>query len=85
MEVLVPSAVGFIGSHLMNRLLRETQRYLWFYHLYDEQLNDCKGHVRLAMTRGDIREDDDRLDQFVQAPLGLILVSTSRGCWGWSG
>ena len=76
MDLLVLGGGGFIGSHLVNGLLRETKHRVLAYDLYDDKLDECEGHERLTFIRGDVREDSDRLDRLVRdSDLTIDLIA----------
>jgi nucleoside-diphosphate-sugar epimerase len=66
MIVLLLGGGGFIGSHITERLLRDTTHTVYSYDLDDEKLADSLGHPRLISIRGDIRRDHDRIERLVQ-------------------
>jgi len=66
MRILVLGGGGFIGSHLVDRLLRDTRHDVIAFDLYDEKLEDSHEHPRLTFVRGDIREEHEVLDQMVR-------------------
>ncbi len=76
MRLLLLGGGGFIGSHTVNKVLRETTHDIWAYDLYDDKLDDSFGHHRLNFIQGDIRYDHARLEQLVSdADLVIDLIA----------
>jgi nucleoside-diphosphate-sugar epimerase len=66
MDVLVLGGGGFIGSHLVDRMLRSTSHQVIVYDLWDDKLETSVDHSRLTFVRGDIRNDHAQLDRLVR-------------------
>lgn len=66
MKILVLGGGGFIGSHLVDRLLADGLHDVIAYDLYDDKLQDAVDHPRLTFIRGDVREDHERLDELIR-------------------
>ncbi|MDH3584993.1 MAG: bifunctional UDP-4-keto-pentose/UDP-xylose synthase, partial [Phycisphaerae bacterium] len=66
MKILVLGGGGFIGSHMVDRLLADTDHEVVAYDLYDEKLADSAGHPRLTFVEGDIRDDKERLQKMIR-------------------
>lgn len=65
MRVLALGGGGFIGSHLVDWLLRFTGHEVIAYDLYDDKLADMLGNARLSYVHGDIRKDHPRLEKMI--------------------
>lgn len=66
MKILILGGGGFIGSHLVDRLLSQTDHDVIAYDLYDDKLQEAADHPQLTFLRGDIREDHDRLEDLIR-------------------
>jgi nucleoside-diphosphate-sugar epimerase len=76
MKVLLLGGGGFIGSHTIEKLLRDTKHEVWAYDLYDDKLTESLGHPRLTYIHGDIRYDHERLEQLTkEADLVIDLIA----------
>jgi dTDP-alpha-D-glucuronic acid decarboxylase len=58
MTALVTGGSGFIGSHLIERLLERGQDVISFDHLTGHNLDPVRSHPRLRIVEGDIRDED---------------------------
>jgi nucleoside-diphosphate-sugar epimerase len=67
MDILVLGGGGFIGSHLVDGLLRGTEHNLCVYDLFAEKLLHVQGHRRLSYVHGDIRLDRHRVEELIRA------------------
>jgi len=66
MKVLALGGGGFIGSHMIDHLLRDTPHEVIAYDLYDEKIEDFKNNPRLTYLHGDIRKEHGRLEELIQ-------------------
>lgn len=65
MRVLLLGVGGFIGSHLADRLLRTTDHEVDGFDLTDEKLDEFRDLPRFAFRRGDIRSEQDMVDDMI--------------------
>lgn len=76
MNVLVLGGGGFIGSHLVDGLLRRGGYDVVAYDLYREKLEESIGHERLRYVAGDIRSDHERVERLVaESDLVIDLIA----------
>lgn len=76
MKILVLGGGGFIGSHTIERLLRQTDHAIVAYDRFDQKLRDVIGHPRLTYLHGDIRYDHERVEELTaDADLVIDLIA----------
>ncbi|MDH3604009.1 MAG: bifunctional UDP-4-keto-pentose/UDP-xylose synthase [Candidatus Tectomicrobia bacterium] len=76
MQVLLLGGGGFIGSHMVSRLLQDTHHDILAYDLCADKLDDVMGQARLTYIHGDIRSDQERLEALVKdADLVVDLIA----------
>jgi len=76
MRILALGGGGFIGSHVVDRLLEDTSHEVIAYDLYDDKLVDHIGHSQLTYINGDIRQDRGRVDRLIrEADLVVDLIA----------
>lgn len=66
MKILVLGAAGFIGSHLTERLLRESQSIVAV-DIYNDKIQEFLTHDDLDFRREDIRDPNFNLEEHVEA------------------
>lgn len=66
MKILALGGGGFIGSHTVDWLLKNTNHTVVAYDLYDDKISDFLGHRRLTYLHGDIRNERERVNELIQ-------------------
>lgn len=76
MSILLLGGGGFIGCHIVNKLLHHTHHHVYCYDLLDDRVQDHLGHPRFTYIHGDIRRDHGRVEQLVKdADVVLDLIA----------
>lgn len=78
MKVLVLGANGFIGSHLCEHLLENTEWAITGFDIRDFNLGNCIGKDRFLFRQGDFYTEDDWIDNAVKncdAVLPLVGIA----------
>lgn len=70
MKILILGVNGFIGSHLVDSILQETDWHIYGMDLSDDKIKHQLGHERLHFTMGDIIKDAD----WVKAQIGTCDI-----------
>ena len=65
MKILVLGAAGFIGAHLTERLLRESQSIVAV-DIYNDKIQEFLTHDDLDFRREDIRDPNFNLEEHVE-------------------
>lgn len=79
MNILILGANGFIGSHLIDRILQETDWQIYAMDLSDDKIKPYLGHERLHFTMGDIIKDSAWVDEHIKKAdvvLPLVAIAT---------
>lgn len=61
-RVLVTGGAGFIGSHLVDRLIKEDQEVVVLDNFFNGNIENIKHHLdsgELSLVKGDVRDSDD--------------------------
>jgi nucleoside-diphosphate-sugar epimerase len=66
MHVLVLGVGGFIGSHLVDRLLRGTDHVVEGFDLTDEKLEEVQFLPQFTFVRGDIRHEHETVKEMIE-------------------
>jgi nucleoside-diphosphate-sugar epimerase len=66
MNILILGANGFIGSHLCEKILSETDWHITALDLKKDNLDRCLGHARFHFTEGDMRSNDAWIQEKIQ-------------------
>jgi nucleoside-diphosphate-sugar epimerase len=81
MNVLILGANGFIGSHLTEAILKETDWQVTALDLTSNKLEDVLTHPRLHFTQGDMTAKKDWVKEQIQKSdvvLPLVAIATPR-------
>jgi nucleoside-diphosphate-sugar epimerase len=79
MKILILGANGFIGSHLSEAILKQTEWSIVAMDLTQDKLQSCLNHPRFHFTVGDITQQTDWIVAQIQAcdiVLPLVAVAT---------
>lgn len=79
MNVLILGANGFIGSHLSEGILANTDWQIYAMDLTDDKITECLSHPRFHFTKGDITKDKAWIDEQIQkcdVVLPLVAIAT---------
>ncbi len=79
MKILVLGANGFIGSHLCEHILKQTNWRITAFDINDYNLGGCRGNDAFTFKQGDFYTEDDWIDSQVQAcDVVLPLVGIAK-------
>ncbi len=79
MNVLILGANGFIGSHLSENILANTNWHVYGLDLAQDKLNNCVGHERFHLTIGDMIKEKKWVREHIEkcdVILPLVAVAT---------
>lgn len=79
MNVLILGANGFIGSHLSETILSQTDWHIYAMDLTQDKLNNCLNHERFHFFVGDMTKEKEWIRSHVQqcdVILPLVAVAT---------
>lgn len=79
MKILILGANGFIGSHLSEAILAQTDWQIEAIDLYQDKLCHCLDNPRFHFTSGDITKEKDRVEAMIAASdviLPLVAIAT---------
>lgn len=79
MKILILGANGFIGSHLSEAILKETDWQVYAMDLTQDKLDDCLRHERFHFFAGDMTKETDWVTQHIQlcdVVLPLVAIAT---------
>ena len=67
MKIFITGVNGFIGMHLTERILRDTDWTIRGFDLYADNLGEHTGNPRLAFRQGDLFREDGWLEEQIEA------------------
>jgi nucleoside-diphosphate-sugar epimerase len=79
MNILILGANGFIGSHLSETILAQTDWTIHAMDLTQDKLDTCLSHPRFHFTQGDMTKEKDWIESHIQTcdvVLPLVAVAT---------
>jgi nucleoside-diphosphate-sugar epimerase len=79
LKVLILGVNGFIGSHLSETILRDTDWEVYGMDLQQDKLADCMGHERFHFVEGDITINKEWIEYHVRkcdVVLPLVAIAT---------
>lgn len=79
MKILILGANGFIGSHLMEAILKKTDWQIIAMDLRDDQIKDHVAAPRVEFKKGDMTKENDWLQKNIKAAdvvLPLVAIAT---------
>lgn len=79
MNILILGANGFIGSHLSETILKQTDWHIYAMDLTQDKLENCLGHERFHFFAGDMMKEKEWIRTHVQkcdVVLPLVAVAT---------
>lgn len=79
MKVLILGANGFIGGHLSEAILKNTDWQIFAIDLHSDKLQECLTHQQFVFKQGDITQEREWLTEHIQAAdvvLPLVAIAT---------
>ncbi len=67
MKMLITGINGFIGTHLSERVLKDTDWEIQGFDLYDDNMGRLAEHPRMSFKKGDLFREDAWLEEQVRA------------------